>query len=321
LEIIRKNLLTIVVGVAVLLAWFAPHAGKAISSSLFVSWLIALTFVCQGAGIAAHRFRSIRAYGALLVWGSALSLVVAPVLGWLLAKTLGWPRDLEIGFLLMCCMGPTLVSGIVIAAQSGGEREAATLLTICVNLLSVLAIPIGLSLSIGAGQSIDRVSLLTKLVLVVLLPALAGQALRWRFPSSIARLEGAIAVIPVLLLGAIIYLSLAQHAESLSEVRFAELALIALPALCVHYSLMALGYGGARGLFSSSRARATSLAVVASQKTLPVAIAVWTHEFARSHPLALLPPIVFHLSQVYGDSILAGPWSRRLQARAANPVQ
>jgi predicted Na+-dependent transporter len=98
-------------------------------------------------------------------------------------------------------------------------------------------------------------------------------------------------------------------------VRAFEVAVIALPALAVHYSLMLIAYAGARSLLGATRARSTALAVVCSQKTLPVAIAVWSTEFAVRHPLAILPAIVFHMCQVYGDGFFAGPWSRRL-ARA-----
>lgn len=316
LVFLRQNLLVVLIGLAAVLALVLPGPGRALQGLGLIPGMVVVIFLCQGAGIDARRFGQAGAYAALLGWGAILALVVAPAVGWAAMELLGWSGSDRLGFLLMCCMGPTLVSGIVLATQAGGEREAAALLTIALNLLAVVTIPFALALTVGGAGAVDRWSLLLKLVLLVLLPAIVGQLLRRRAPAAVEGLGGTIRLLPVILLACTIYLALSERADHLRAIEPRRLLVLVLTAAAVHYLLMGLGYFGARRGLRSDRARATALAVVGSQKTIPVAIAVWSTEFAVDHPLAIIPPIVFHLTQIYGDGILAGWWGRRCARRA-----
>lgn len=309
---LTQNLLVLVIGLAAVLALLAPRLGLALKDLGLIPPMIVIIFLCQGAGLDARRFRHAGAYLALLAWGFVVAFVAAPAAGWAAMELLGWEGDDRIGFLLMCCMGPTLVSGIVIATRAGGEREAAALLTIVLNLLAVVTIPFTLALTVGGEGAVDQWGLLTKLLLLVLVPAMVGQALRLRWPVSVGTRRGLFTLLPIILLGCTIYLALSERAEDLRGLGLHRLLLLVLPALGVHYLLMVVGYAGARWGLRSDPRRSTALAVVCSQKTIPVAIAIWSTEFAADYPLALIPPIVFHLAQIYGDGMLAGWWGRRV---------
>jgi predicted Na+-dependent transporter len=309
---LKQNLLVLVIGVAAVLALLAPQAGLALKDLGLIPPMIVVIFLCQGAGIDARRFRHAGSYLALLAWGCVIAFALAPAAGWAVMALLGWEGDDRLGFLLICCMGPTLVSGIVIATQAGGEREGAALLTIVLNLLAVLTIPFTLALTVGGEGAIDRWGLLTKLLLLVLLPAIVGQLLRLRWPLLVATRSGLISLLPIILLGCTIYLALSERSGELRGLGLPRLLQLVLPALAVHYLLMGVGYAGARWGLRSERRRATALAVVSSQKTIPVAIAIWSTEFAAEYPLALIPPIIFHLTQIYGDGLLAGWGGRRI---------
>jgi len=312
---LARNLLVVVVGIAALLALWLPRLGQALAPWPLIEAFVVVIFLCQGAGVDIGRFRRIGPYLALLGWGFVVAMVAAPAAGWAAMELLGWSGDDRVGFLLMCCVGPTLVSGIVIADQAGGEREAATLLTIVLNLVAVGTLPFALAWTVGGG-GVDSLALLRRLLLLVLLPAIVGQVLRWLRPRVVTRLGSAIKLVPVFLLGATIYLALSLRAEHLRDLSALRVVLLVVPAAAVHFGLMALAYGGARGLLRCDRARATAAAVVCSQKTIPVAVAVWATSFATSHPLALIPPIVLHLTQIGGDGLLAAWWARRCAERS-----
>ena len=309
--LLAKNLLVVVIAVAVALAIIVPGPALALQGLGLIPICIVLIFACQGAGVEARRYRHLGAYASLLAWGGVIAFVAAPAAGWAVVEVLGWSADDRLGFVLMCCMGPTLVSGMVIANQAGGEAETAALLTIVLNLVAVVTIPFTLALTVGDGASIDAWGLLLRLLLIVLLPAGVGQVIRIVRPNLVTRATGWLKVLPVALLGVIIYLALSEHAEDLRALHAWRILSLAWPALLVHGGLLVVAYAGARLVLRSDRARATAAAVVASQKTLPVAIAVWSTGFASSHPLALVPPIIFHLCQIYGDGLLAAWWARR----------
>lgn len=308
---LRPHLLLVAIAGALLAALLVPQPGRALAGVPAIPALIVGVFLCQGAGVDARRFRAIGAYAGLLLWGAVIAFVAAPALALATVSALGWTGEERVGLLLMTCMGPTLVSGVVIAERAGGEREAATLLTVGLNLAAIASIPPTLAWALGDAVTVDASTLLLRLVLLVLLPAIAGQALRVAAPARVAAWQGALKLIPVALLGCILYLALSARVEQLRAVEAAPLVAVVLPCLGIHLSLAALAYLGARRGLGSTGPRATAVAVVTSQKTLPVAIAVWATGFAATHPGALFVPIVFHLTQLATDGLLAGWWARR----------
>ncbi len=311
LSFLHKNLLMVATVCAVMAALVLPDLGVIVQKWGIVSPAIFIIFLCQGATIDVSRFRDIGHHARLLSWGFVVTFVIAPFLGWCAMYALGWQGDFRVGFLLMCSMGPTLVSGTIVATRAGGETESATLLTIVLNLVAVLMIPITLGFTLGSGSMLDQGALLVKLLLLVLLPAILGQMLRFLWPQMVTRRQLLLKDLPVYLLALNIFVSLAEQNGNLYEIELKRLAAVVLPAFFVHYILLYIGFNGATRILRATPTRATSLAFVCSQKTLPVVIAVWATAFATTYPLAILPPIIFHLTQLMGDGVLAGWWKKR----------
>jgi predicted Na+-dependent transporter len=84
-----------------------------------------------------------------------------------------------------------------------------------------------------------------------------------------------------------------------------------LPSVTVHLILLIVGYFGARYFFRLQEPACRSLAIVCSQKTLPIAIAVWSIAFAQAYPLAVIPALIFHPSQILCDGVLATFWGKK----------
>jgi predicted Na+-dependent transporter len=153
--------------------------------------------------------------------------------------------------------------------------------------------------------------LLLKLVLLVLFPAVVGQIIRLRQPVWVQKGRRYIRDIPIVALGIIVYLSCSSQADRLKELSLNDLASILLLSVMVHIILLVAGYCGARYIFHIQKPACRSLAIVCSQKTLPIAIAVWSIAFAQLYPLAVLPALVFHPSQILCDGVLATVWEKR----------
>jgi predicted Na+-dependent transporter len=112
-------------------------------------------------------------------------------------------------------------------------------------------------------------------------------------------------------LGIIVYLSCSAQAGRLKELTITHFTSLLLPSVAVHLLLLAAAYTGARYLFRLQEPACRSLAIVCSQKTLPIAIAVWSIAFGEAYPLAVLPALVFHPSQIFCDGVLATVWGKR----------
>lgn len=309
-QTIKNNLLLAGILTALVLAWFFPEPGKSLAGLQLSSLLIIIIFFLQGTVITGRSWQNKSQLTRIMFWGTLVSQVLGPLSGYTMMRFLGWDADFYLGFLLMCCMAPTLVSGIVLATKAGGDSESAVFLTVGINLLAVVAIPLNLLWSAGAVVKIDQWGLLQTLVVLVLLPSLAGWLVRRQRPAWVEQGRSLVKYGPVVALAVVIYLSMAVQVERVKEIEALQLTGILWPALAVHIVLLAVGYWGSRHLFSIAEPTSRSLAIVCSQKTLPMAIAVWAVTFANTYPLAIIPPLVFHIGQIVFDGVLAARWKR-----------
>lgn len=274
--------------------------------------LILAIFFCQGLGLKGEELQERTQLAKAFGWGFIISQFIGPLMAYAAVHFLNWRNDNQIGFILICCMAPTLVSGAVLAGRAGGDGATALILAMGLNLLGILTIPLNLQWSLGAVVRLDTMGLLIKLVLLVLIPALTGQAIKRLEPDWTARQERFRRSVPLVALGIIVYLSCSSQADRLKDLTLGHLGSLLLPSILVHVLLLAAGYTGARYLFRLRESACRSLAIVCSQKTLPIAIAVWSIAFAEAYPLAVLPALVFHPSQIFCDGVLATFWGKRV---------
>ena len=287
---------------AIILALIAPEPGRALNETGLVVGLIPLIFLVNGyqtrlAGFSFHRGLA----GALLV-GGTIALLVGPWLGLAGAHLFGLSAGAALGLVVMATMPPTLSSGVIMTDNAGGHTLWAMLLTIALNLAGIFTIPfmLDLTLSLGAGVEISPWPLLQRLLGIVLLPFLAGlalkRALRRPAPVTVRYIPSACIVVTV-------WMSMSASRETLLELALADLVLIGLGALAVHGVLLLLAYLAGLTLRLAAAERLAVLFVI-SQKTLPVAIGVLT-ALKASMASILVVCLVFHFLQLMLDSMLA----------------
>ena len=279
--------------------------------------LILLIFFCQGLGLEGRDLQKGSQLAKAFGWGFVISQIMGPVLAYFSVHLLNWQGDNQIGFVVICCMAPTLVSGAVLASRAGGDGATALILALGLNLVGILTIPLNLHWTLGATVRLDTGGLLLKLLLLVLLPAVIGQTLKRRRPFWALQQERFIRTVPVVALGIIVYLSCSSQADRLRELTLSHLGSLLLPSVTVHLILLFAGYMGARYFFRLHESSCRSLAIVCSQKTLPIAIAVWSIAFAQAYPLAVIPALIFHPSQILCDGVLATFWEKKEQTGRA----
>ena len=309
-KFLRDNLLIIVMLSAMGLACLAPDMGKWLHKHGLVPWLVVGVFLCQGAAMEHLSIKNLTPYLRSLLCGFVVCHALAPWVAFAMVNLLGWHGDDRVGFFIITCMSPTLASGVVIAAQAGGDRTLALMLTVVLTLAGVLCIPFNLRWVLGAEVALNPLELLGKLSLTVLLPGVIGQTFRWRLPATVKRHGTLLKQLPIFFLGVTVLISISQQADAIMHLTWRRVLELAIPSLTVHYALLGVAWFGGGWLKLGFRQR-RAVAIVASQKTLPVAVAVWAGAFAKDFPLALVPCIVFHLAQIYGDGLIANWWAKR----------
>jgi sodium/bile acid cotransporter 7 len=314
LRFIEKNSLILTVVGSIFIAALVPSAGKFLKSLHLVPVSIIVIFLFQGAEADSRSLMKFKKLVMPFAWGAACAFVLSPLLGFAAVKTGLLSPDDKIGFLLMCCSAPTIVSGIVVAVQAEGDKALAIMLTVVLNLVAIIAIPFNLQWTLHTIAKIDQTVLFRDLVLQVLLPAVAGQLIRLKFPQLFSRGTRERKQIPVFLLGLTIFMSLSSQASALYKLTIESLLILTVFSLLVHGILFAVSYLTGKKILRLDEGFNRSTTIVSCQKSLAIAIAVWSSVFAVSCPLALIPCVVFHPVHIIFDSIIAKRWNVSLNS-------
>jgi predicted Na+-dependent transporter len=239
---------------------------------------------------------------------SAVQFLVAPLSALMLGWILQIPEAWFIGLAAICCVPTTLSSGIVLTRQAEGNELLALVLTLVLTLMGTLLTPILFGLLLGTSVAIDLAvgSMILKLCLLVLVPLVLGQLVRKfilrRPPSYLKHLPSICVILTV-------WLAAQGNSSALRELPWYAWICFALISLSLHICWFGLIW-----IFAEKngihRRNQTAMALIGSQKTLPFAITVLTialssGSIADSLPVAISFVVIFHLTQVLTDSLLA----------------
>lgn len=252
--------------------------------------------------------------------GTAVNYGILPVIGW--GASLLLTGDLRIGVNIAAAIPCTLASAAVWTRKAGGNDVAALVVTIITNFLCFAVTPMWLKLTTGGAVSLNLGEMVQKLLILVVAPMLAGQICRipppigrWatanRLTMSIVAQLGILSMVFLGCIGAGVKLRTLQ--EGVPPVGM--LALTLAVVISVHASALAIGYFSA-GRLGMRPADQIAVGIAGSQKTLMVGL--WlANTFYPTQPLAILPLIAYHVSQLFMDTWVADAHLRRQIAAAA----
>jgi sodium/bile acid cotransporter 7 len=237
------------------------------------------------------------------------SLGVIPLLSWLLA---GWvlPVEYVIGVCIIATAPVTVVSGTVMTALGRGNIPLSLLICVVGNLIGIFTIPFSLKLLVGGSGEVNlpALEMLSTLAFTVLVPTILGNLARSRLKAHLSRYHQAFSVFQQCIVLLIIFNAVAASG---ANIRAAGATLPHLLAFVVflHALILAMNYGISK-VIGLDRPSTTAFTIHTSQKTLAVAYLVWSGYFANQHPLALIPAIVYHLTQMIMDTFVAERFRR-----------
>lgn len=272
---------------------------------------VSIIFICSGMLLRTSEIRSALTAWKATAWGGFSILFLTPLIGAFLAFRTPLAPEFQLGLALFCCMPTTLSSGIALTVQARGNMALALLLTVLTNALGVFTVPFVLEQLIerGAKVELSAGSLLMDLCLSILLPLALGQLLQRFIGEWIGRHRPQILVASNLALITIPWMKFSQSAEKLSHLLASSLILVLLSGVLIHLLYLALNDGASRLLRLPLEAR-KALVIVASQKTLPVAMTVlaFLPVPAETKGLIAIPCVTSHLTQIFLDAFLASRW-------------
>ena len=243
--------------------------------------------------------------------GVFLQFLVMPLVGFLLAKSLGFSGELAAGCVLVGSVAGGTASN-VIAFLAKADVALSVTMTCCSTLLSPFVTPLAMKVLAGCFVEIDATKMMFEILKVVIVPMLAGgivhRLLRRQFDEHKAICDK---VLSVLSMAGICYTILALTAPSRDTFASAGLAIIV--AAIVHNTVgYASGYWLTRlvGRFAhlgEAEARTVAIEVGMQNGGMAGALAVGVLGSA----VAALPANVFSIWMNFSGSILASIWSRK----------
>lgn len=297
----------LVIGVAVGFAFPAALAPLAHSAGLRTG-IIVVVMVLMGWTLRPQSItRSLRhplpSMIAILV-----NIAVVPLLAWPSLWLL--PAELAGGLIVASLVPCTLASASVWTRAAGGDDAVAMMTTVVTNLLCFLVAPLGLWLLLRQQVQADLSGQMQGLFLQVVAPLIGGQCLRRAGLAAWAdRHKGNLAaaaqggILAMVTLGSVI--SAERMAENPAQSGSGwTIALTAVIACGVHLAAVAVGYYAAAAT-GTARPQQLGIAISGSQKTLMVGL-----QLALSCGLSVMPMVMYHIGQLFIDTLLVRWWTR-----------
>lgn len=256
-----------------------------------------------------------------LLYGLVAILGLTPFGAFLALRLPLSPPEFGTGLAVFCCMPTTLSSGVSLSQAAGGNVALALSLTVLSNLIGITTMPFFLSLLVseGRGVSLPVYPLISTLLRTLLLPLLLGVSFRNLIPGLANRVDKnrkLLSLLSSFLLSLVPWMLVSSSVSSFSKISFWQLSVPALAGTILHILFLVLNRFAIKTILmtssedSSKKEVERSVILVASQKTLPVAIVVMEGlgGVVGETALMILPCIATHLTQIIVDSFLVNYW-------------
>ncbi|PWZ22409.1 putative sodium/metabolite cotransporter BASS4, chloroplastic [Zea mays] len=272
------------------------------------------------------------------LYGLGSILLFTPFLAQFIMQVQFFPPEFITGLAMFCCMPTTLSSGVTLTQLVGGNSALALAMTVASNLLGIIIVPLSLAkyISNGVGVSLPTEQLFKSLVTSLLIPLIIGKVARETSKGIADFVDGnrqGFSVASAVLLSLVPWIQVSRSRPLILSVQVKSFAVavtigvyvyhLSLPQL-LHLALLAfnaamlailsrLEQKGESVFAKKEYARAVIL--VASQKTLPVLVAVVEQlggAFGESGFL-VIPCVAAHINQIIIDSIIVNWWRQKDQ--------
>jgi sodium/bile acid cotransporter 7 len=238
------------------------------------------------------------------------SLVFIPLLSWFLAR-LVFPLEYVLGVCIIATAPVTMFSGTVMTALGRVNVPLSLLVCVLGNFIGVFTVPVSLKLLVEAGEdvSLPVLKMLLSLVITVLVPIALGMLAQPPLTAFRSRYGQAFSVFQQCIVLLIILNAVAGSGDNIHAAG-ASLPLLLAFIVALHALILIMNFGISK-VIGLDRPATTAFTIHTAQKTLAVSYLVWSGYFASQYPLALIPGIVYHLTQMIMDTFVAERFRKR----------
>ncbi len=288
-------------------AWFQPVAW-----TWFAPWIepgLGLIMLGMGLTLRVADFTAVARQPGTVFAGVAAQFVIMPASGWVVAKVFVLQPELALGLILVaCCPGGTASNVICYLARA--NVALSVLMTMCSTFAAIALTPLLTKLLAGKVLPVDAWALFKSMLVIVLLPLVAGIAVNTAVGKlkRSDRVRSAVdAVGPVVSVGVIVLI-----VGCIVALKKDLIAAAAVPLFVSVFALHALGFGvgyAVMWLFRKDVAMRRTASIEVGMQNSGLGAALATKHFAEF----ALAPVPAAISAVYHciiGSVLAAVWRR-----------
>lgn len=318
LRLLAKFWFFIAVAMMVVLAFIVPQLGPVCTRYHVLDIAIFTSFLITGLMLQTRAIgRELRRIVPVTM--SAIScFVFFPAMAFALAK-LVWPNDpaLVIGVAIVAVAPATIASGIILTQVAHGNVPLGIFICIATNTLAIFTIPVSLSFLLHSQNDIQLpvAKMIRDLLVLILLPTVIGQIVRIPIRDTLPKYKKVFSIFSQIVVLMILFNAVANATDNLLQLGGRLISVVAFVFL-LHGLAMLMNYGLSR-LLRFDRPSTTAFTILASQKTITVSFIVASRYFS-AWPLAVIPAIVYHVSQLTIDMLVAH--RLRVLAERADPT-
>jgi solute carrier family 10 (sodium/bile acid cotransporter), member 7 len=304
------------IAVMILIAFALPSVGVFLRAYKILDGVIFIAFLLTGLTLEPTSILRQLKDGKALAAAVISSLFLIPLIAYIPAVWIfGMPSDAAVGIVINGAAPVTIASGMVMTAMALGNVSLSLLICVLSNAAGVATIPIILKILLGTGSapvSLPVLQMLAGLAVKVLIPTAIGQLLRPLLKNVIAPYGKEFSVFNQCLVLLIILNAVSSSTAHILEAGMGILGILIFMIL-LHIFILSMNYGISR-LIRLDAPSTAAFTIHVSQKTLTVGYLVWSGYFADMFPMALIPAIAYHITQMILDTFVAD-WFRRAQER------
>ena len=234
------------------------------------------------------------------------TFVLFPLATFFLARLFfsGTP-DFVVGACIIAVAPVTVASGLVMTTQARGNVPLALLICVASNLLCIFTIPPSLELLLrfNHGIKLPMLDMIWNLLYIVILPVVVGQILRIKLKASLHSSGQAFSIFSQVIILLIIFNAVSGSVQKIGQAGW-SLAGVAVFMIGMH-SLYLLGNNAIARILLLDHPSRAAFTIQTSQKTLTVSYIIWSGWFSVAYPLAMTPAIMYHLTQMIMDTMVA----------------
>lgn len=289
--------------------WFRPQWLRPATVRLEPRIVVAAALFLTAWSLESRRLVRSLTHPLPALWAFTMSYGALPALAWSGGRLLP-DADLRLGLLVIASVPCTLSSAVLWTRMAEGNATTALLTVLLTTAVSWLVTPAWLAVGAHADVALEVSSMMYSLASVLVVPVGLGQLSRALGPlaRTADQHQAVISTVARLFIFSIILKATVDVSDRLSQasVPLSPGWIVAATALCVGAHVIALvsGFWSSR-LLHFDRADQIAVAFSGSQKTLPVSLYLFDAYFKEAHPLSLVPIVVYHVSQLIVDTLIA----------------